>query len=313
MNKPLFFTAMVISLILLVGLGGPASAHPSDCTTNPVDGSVKCVHDDSVHGGDDDDGSPGSSQTEEDRWNAFLCNLTVAYQPGYMVDLTTLNQIPPENYDTINADPSAPGYRFLEDGIEYFNVLVHCDYPGGPAGGTIRIFSGPELGVAGPDPFALRAEALAQVVLPTLQLGSNPPHSTPDRFGVVRIPTWFWMESSNFDPITETATDDAGTMTVSVTATPQVANWNPGDGSTPVPCTDAGVEWVSGLPETATTCFHTYTFPSVDAPGDKYTVEVIMDWEYTWSIDGAPQGPFGGTTLTDSFPYAVGEIQAVGT
>ncbi len=303
----------VASLFLLLGFGGPAGAHPPECETNPFDGSVRCIHNDSDHGGDDDGGSPGSDQTEENRWNAFLCNQFRAYQSGYEVQLTTQSQIPPDDYDTYNADTSAPGYRFLQDGVEYYWVLVHCEFPGAPAGGTLRILSGPELGVAGPDPFALRAEALAKVVLPELVLGSNPPHDTPDRFGVVRIPTWFWMEPSNFDPITESASDGAGIMTVTVTATPLYADWDPGDGATPERCFNAGVAWVSGLPEDATTCFHTYTYPSVDEPGNEYTVAVELVWEYTWSIDGAPQPAFGGTTTAESFPYAVGEIQAVGT
>ena len=199
--------------------------------------------------------------------------------------------------------------QVLDPEQEYFEVLVSCNGVSTPAGGIV-IVSGAEL-TPGVDPFALRAEALAAVVLPTLDVQTNPPHSTPGRFGVVRIPTWFWMDVASFSPITETVTDPAGVLTVSVTATPEVARWDPGDGSRAVECFDAGVEWVPGIAEDASDCTHTYLQSSALVPGDEYTVSVEVAWVYTWTLDGADQGEFFTNVTTDSFPYGVGEIQAV--
>jgi hypothetical protein len=309
------FASFFITLVLVATAFGwasanPASAHPPTCISNPDRGEAECVHDESEHGDDDDSSSAGPDH--EALWLAFRCDQDRDYQPGYTVQFDVQNQIPEDQYEALNANPDDPAYRYLEDGIDYYWAIRRCDYPGSPAGGVWVIVSGPELN-AGPDPFALRTEALAQVVLPDLDVQTNPPHSTPDRFGVVWIPTWFWMDEANFDPITETASDPAGTMTVSVTATPLYATWNPGDGTPPIQCFDAGIEWVRGIAEDASDCTHTYSKASVGQPNNQYTIAVELEWEYTWAIDGVDQGPFGGTTTADSFGYAVGEIQAVGS
>jgi len=301
----------LISVLSLTVAAGPASADTQceQSIPDPETGVVRCVVLKN-HTHPSDPGPTPSGPDPEARWRAFGCHHQAAYEDGYEVTLDVLNQIPPENYDIINADTGAPGYRYLEDGIDYFNVLVHCGYAGAPPGGVIQILSGPELN-PGPDPLALRAEALAKLTIPDPPVSSNPPHDEADRFGVVRIPTWFWLDPGYWTPLTESASDPAGLITVSVTATPLYADWTPGDGSLPVRCWNAGLEWTPGLAEDASDCVHTYVRSSAGRTGNEYELQVAVEWEYTWAIDTVPQGPFGTTTLTTPFNYAVGEIQAV--
>ncbi len=299
-------------VLFIASSGAGADVRCESSILDPQTGAVKCVvleiH---SHGPGDPDPNPTQPDLEA-RWNAFHCDEQAPFQPGYIVTLTVVNQIPPENYDIINADPSAPGYRFLEDGIDYYNVLVHCGYPGAPPGGVFQILSGPELN-PGPDPLALRAEALAKITVPEPPVSSNPPHDQPDRFGLVNIPTWFWLDAGYWTPQSASATDPTGAVTVSVTATPLHADWDPGDGSAPIRCLDAGLEWNRGMAEDASDCSHMYTRSSAGRPGDDYSLEVAVEWEYSWAINGTPQGPFGTTNVATPFDYAVGEIQAVGS
>lgn len=309
---------MVTLSVVATGLGlaiatGAASADPQcvPSTPDPVTGEVKCVDVIHTHGptGPSDPGPSGGPDLEA-RWTAFGCDHQAPYEVGYEVTLDIMNQIPPENYDVINADTNVPNYRFLEEGVDYYNVLVHCGWAGAPPGGVFQVLSGPELN-PGPDPIALRTEALAKVTIPEPPVASNPPHDEPDRFGLVHIPTWFWLEAGYWDPLVGSATDPTGAMTVTVTATPLHADWDPGDGSPSVRCFDAGVEWSRGMAEEATDCRHTYMTSSAGQAGDSYVLGVAVEWEYTWAINGVDQGPFATTTLASQVTYGVGEIQAV--
>ncbi len=292
----------------------PGTAAGPDCELgrDSESGQARCEDGSGTPGG----GGPARPGVPDHaaRW-ARWCFRHGPFQDGYEVQFTVLGQIPPENYDEINANPDVPGYRYLEDGVDYFDALVSCIAPGVPPGGLRTTLSGPEL-ADGPDPFALRAEALSRVVIADPPAASNPPWDDPDHFGIVHIPTWFWLEPGYWEPITETATDPAGILTVTVTATPIQSDWDPGDGSTPITCLGpdgAGIAWTPGLPDDATCPQHTYTSSSADQPDTTYPVTITATWEFTWTLNGIDQGPFGTVTADTALTYTVGEIQAIET
>ena len=302
--------AVVGSMIAAVWLGSaPASAHPVCETevTDPQTGRVICIgerahsHDDDG----DDNSDSGGPESEADRWNR-LCNIPRTglgpYQPGWTVTVANQGQIPPENYDAVN-DSRLPGDPFLEEGEIYFIVLITCQGAGGPVGYFVTQPGAPVV-----DLIALRDEAAAQITVPDPDIQLNPPAGS-DSFGIVRIPTWFWVPPDRWQPLVGEASD--GGITVRVEATPRVATWDPGDGSAPIECRGDPVPWQPGLPETATSCSHEYVSSSADQAGAVYSVSVTTEWVFTWFVDGAPQGEFGTATPSATVDYGVGEIQAV--
>lgn len=299
--------AVVGSFIVLISFGSsPAAAQPT-CETVVIDsvtGEVTCSDE---QDGDDPTPGPGAGESEADRWNR-LCNIARTglgpYQLGYTVTVANQGQIPPENYDEVN-ESRLPGDPFLEEGETYFTVLITCQGGGGPVGYFVTQTGAPVV-----DLIALRDEATAQISVPEPLIGLNPPADS-GRFGIVHIPTWFWVPPDSWVPLEGRASE--GGITVRVEATPRVATWDPGDGSGPIECweLDLPVEWQPGLPDTATNCSHTYLSSSADQAGAVYSVSATTEWVFTWFVDDAPQGEFGTATPTAAVDYGVGEIQAL--
>ncbi len=160
------------------------------------------------------------------------------------------------------------------------------------------------------DPVTVRNSAVASLAMPAPAMAANPPLDDPDRFSVVRIPTWFWI-ADPWEPITSTASD--GGITVTVTATPISVTWDPGDGSASVVCDDAGVAWQPGLGDDDTDCSYTYTQSSAGEADDAYRLSATVAWDLTWTINGIDQGRFATYEPTTTVDHRVGEIQSVGS
>lgn len=189
----------------------------------------------------------------------------------------------------------------------YVEAVVECfDANGNYVNRVLVIVTPGQLGV---DPLVLRDQARAQITLTDPPLDTNPPFDQPGRFGVVRVPTWFWLDPAWWTPQTGTAAQ--GGLTVTVTATPQVATWAPGDGST-VTCNGPGTPWQAGLADSAATCSHTFSSSSADQPGAAYQLSASVRWEFTWTLNGVDQGAFGTVaTVAPPVAFQVGEIQAI--
>ncbi len=302
--------AVAGSIVALAWFGSSAaSAHPL-CETTVTDeqtGRATCIGERAhSHDGDgDSDTDSGTPESAADRWNR-LCNIPRtglgSYQPGFTVTVANQGQIPPENYDAVN-DSRLPGDPVLVEGEVYFTILVTCQGAGGPVGYFVT-----QAGTPVVDLIALRDEAMAQISVPDPDIQLNPPAGS-DSFGIVRIPTWFWVPPDSWVPLEGRASE--GGITVRVVATPRLATWDPGDSSTPIECPGPPVEWQPGLPETATTCSHEYLSSSADQAGAVYSVSVTTEWAFTWFVDTVPQGEFGTANPTATVDYGVGEIQAL--
>ena len=155
----------------------------------------------------------------------------------------------------------------------------------------------------------LRDRARARINPPDPSVGSNPPLDDPDRFGVVGLPTWLWVNEP-WDPIGPES-ESSGLITVEVMAFPRHVTWEMGDGSEPVVCEGPGVAWTRSMPEDGTYCSHTYTSSSADLAGEAYGLTATVEWYFEWWINGASQGEFDAYNASTSFTYRVGEIQAI--
>jgi hypothetical protein len=260
-------------------------------------------------------GSSGSSVSPEALWNRycfgpFLPGFMIPYAPGASVSLSIQGKLPLEEYDVVRwtelSQPIYPRTPWLDPAKSYDIVRITCVGTNATTG-YVTVFETGTIVVV--DIFALRAEALAGISVPKPAPGSNPPFGQPGTFGIVRIPTWFWVDPATWVPLSSSAS--AAGFVVTVTATPVRAEWDPGDGTAPLICAGPGVAWAPGMAESATDCAHSYTSSSADQPGADYPVQVTTTWEFTWTLNGADQGAFGTTTAATAFNFQVGEIQAI--
>ncbi len=280
--------------VLLAGLvlGGAfiAPALAADCEGQ---GSVR-DRGGEVEGGcsEETPGQPGSSSVEE-VWDAYCTSRVGPYQAG----------------DTVVYERSEPAtesdveYHGLDPTGEHWWWFVHCVRDGVRVGGVeILVTDTP-----GVPPEVIRDRAAARIDPPAPSPVSSPPLGES---AFVAVPTWLWLDRSEWTPIEESETQ--GLVTVTVRATPTEAAWEMGDGVTVV-CDGPGTVWRPGLSESGTDCSHTYATSSYAAPDGEFSGSVTVTWVFEWWINGAAQGTFGTVDLSSGFGVAVAEIQAVET
>jgi len=167
------------------------------------------------------------------------------------------------------------------------------------------------------DPVELYERARAEIDPPEPPVMTAPPK---DGLLFVKMPTWYWLAPDYWQDYTATATSPTGRLTVTVSAEPILATWDPGDGGArKVVCYDAGREFVEGLhPCRATDCMHIYQHSSTMAPDGSDTwvldVEVLFAFSWEMQFDNGTlydRGASDGATRSISTPLQVGEIQAI--
>ena len=166
------------------------------------------------------------------------------------------------------------------------------------------------------DPLELYERARAEIDPPEPPVATAPPK---DGLLFVKMPTWYWFEPGYWTDYSATAQSPTGRLIVTVTASPIFARWNPGDGTEPVICFDAGVEYVEGLhPWRGTECQHIYQHSSTMATdgSDTWVLDVEVAFALTWSMTFdttglQERGAVDGETRTTSIPLQVGEIQSI--
>ena len=172
----------------------------------------------------------------------------------------------------------------------------------GSVGGIVLIPEGNQV-----DPEALALDALATASIDQPPISTSP---SADRRLYTQVPTWLWLDGGWWRGYSATAS--AGRVTSTVTATPVVTDWEPGDGDQ-LTCRGPGVEWRRGLPDSATYCLHTYRHSSADRDGDAYTLGVTVRFEVSWTSNTGQGGALSAITRSASRSVQVGEIQAVET
>ena len=192
---------------------------------------------------------------------------------------------------------------------EITNCYGICDpIHGDPHGRTIvRKRPAPDVG-------ALWDIASKQIPLPEPML--SPPLERDDVETLVGLPVFF--ASTNYQPVTLTATD--GLWLLTITATPTALTLDPADNAGPVTCRGPGIR-VSRTSQIdvgkRTNCWHLYT--ETPGTGHDYDATLAITWSITATTDatGIDDDPLLINTLpaefttTTAIPLTVTQRQAV--
>jgi hypothetical protein len=149
--------------------------------------------------------------------------------------------------------------------------------------------------------------AKARVPLSPPAVGLAPPADAM----VVNVSTWLWVDNP-WEPLT--ASETAGSVTVTVTARPSDVSWTFDDDQRThdVTCEGPGEPWTRADGDDDSSCQFTFTRPSAwDADG-LLTGTATITWEADWSLNDALQEPIGTLDRTTTFDIQVCEIQTVG-
>lgn len=147
---------------------------------------------------------------------------------------------------------------------------------------------------------AARAEAqrwVDTVPVPTPTIVTAPPTEA-----ITGLPTWFWTTGYTGEPIT--ASLSALGHPVEVRMVAGTATWDFGDGTS-----TAGTLGRAGT----ATVSHTFTTRStVDDPGGAHRLQVRLDLQPSYRVDGGPWQALDPITVEAARDLIVREIQAVG-
>lgn len=197
-----------------------------------------------------------------------------------------------------------PDTEFLRSGKE-----GPAQVPAGRARCSATAFSAPE-GEDSPevvDPVVLAEQARASMTLPLPEIGTAPPLGKP-RF--VNMPSWMWINSGGWEPVSATASVGAGSVTV--VATPERVVWETGDGHQVV-CESAGtvfspaVSREKGSPD----CGHTYTSLPPGGAGAEVDLVAVWEWSVSWSTSTGGGGELEELSTSATEAVAVSEIHSV--
>ncbi|HEY1819800.1 MAG TPA: hypothetical protein VGG83_07715 [Trebonia sp.] len=190
-----------------------------------------------------------------------------------------------------------------------------------PAGCTLTAQTvGCPIGVPGAAPPAGGAPALpapgvlAQLAVKYLQLPDPVIRSSPapGALQLTRLPVWLWVAANAWQPQSKTAQVPGEAVTA--TATPVLAAWAMGDGTT-VTCKGPGTAYAAGdNPSAASpTCGYTYEASSAGQPGGAYKVTVTITWDITWAGAGGAGGALAPLQTVAAAQFQVAESQALNT
>jgi hypothetical protein len=141
------------------------------------------------------------------------------------------------------------------------------------------------------NPRSIALEALKSLVLP-----SPISHLDPVGASVVNLPTWLWIDSSLWHPLSVSAT--AGLVSATAVATPVSVTWSMGDGGVTT-CGGPGQPFPVAQSDAQQSSQCTYTYrtssagqSSPDGAPDEgaFPVRATVTWAVSWSAQGAAGG-----------------------
>jgi hypothetical protein len=137
------------------------------------------------------------------------------------------------------------------------------------------------------DPMTLVQQALRVLALPSPAIRVNPPL---DRYQLVDLPTWLWIDPSAWGDRSETASVPG--LSATVRAVPQKVVWSMGDGGT-VTCDGPGTPYDQHRP-----------------PGAQHT-DCFYTWGVTWRASNGEAGTLPDQTLSATASLRVLEAQTI--
>jgi hypothetical protein len=185
------------------------------------------------------------------------------------------------------------------DGTWYRKICYDAD---GLASATIE-WAPPRL-----NPVQLAQQALNEVPVPQPGINMNP---SSDKGAVTNVETWLWIDRSQWQPVSASAS--AGNVTVTTTAAPDHVVYDMGNGDK-VTCNGPGTPYDPNRPaaDQSTDCSYTYTRSSANQPDGRYVVTATVFYAVAWSATGiAAGGTLAPITQSSSVAIRVSEIQAL--
>jgi hypothetical protein len=155
------------------------------------------------------------------------------------------------------------------------------------------------------------SRSVVRELIPMLTENFSPlPHR-----GVVKTPTWFWVNPLLWKPVSVTARvpTPRGILTVTTTATPETLEFSPGDGiGDTVECEGPGLPWSSFLPSfVETECQYEYPVPSSVRSDGVYRARLDVVWEITWKTNIGASGTLPDVRIGATHSLRIRELQAV--
>lgn len=159
------------------------------------------------------------------------------------------------------------------------------------------------------DLVVLAERARERMEVPVPRIGAAPPL---DGRRYVRMPQWMWVDGSDWEPVSATASVSSGSVTV--TAVPARVVWDMGDGHQVV-CRAPGTVYTqeSYTPEGSPDCGHTYTRVSAGEPGGVFGLEAVWEWDVSWSAGTGEGGDLAPLVTTAAEQVVVSELQVLVT
>ena len=124
---------------------------------------------------------------------------------------------------------------------------------------------------------------------------------------LVGIDTWFWVPAATWRPIVRIVA--AGSVVVTLVATPVTLQFLPGDGSPLVSCPGPGLPWL--VPGTRSLCSHRYQRASTAQGLGRYRGTVQSLWMIRWTSSTGLSGTVGPVIVPTPVSLNVAEAQAV--
>lgn len=158
------------------------------------------------------------------------------------------------------------------------------------------------------------AESTRDVVrdrVPTFDHNFSPP---PQR-GVVKTPTWFWVNPVLWQPVSVTARvpTPRGIVTMTTTATPESLEFDPGDGSgETAECDGPGLPWLPIMPSSMeSACAYEYEMPSSVRPNGTFRARLTVVWSVSWRTNVGTSGRLPDIRLGTPYDLRIRELQAI--
>jgi hypothetical protein len=163
--------------------------------------------------------------------------------------------------------------------------------------------------VAPIDPATLARQAWRQLPLVFPDARTSPDRS---RSQYVGLPTWLWVDQSDWQP--RSATASVPGLSATVTATPTRIEWELGDGRGVEVC-DAGTPYDATKPAASqsTNCSHTFMDASSVSPDRVFHAMATMWWTVQWQATDGSSGTLPDAFRSTTFDVRVDEIQALRT
>ncbi len=213
-------------------------------------------------------GTPGSGTSPKGRDILKGCAIVTGLTPEQLLDYLGGTGQDLIDFDPTNL-PEDTFYHFISCPVTNFGIHNWMVW---------------EVGDPAP-PEVVRAVARAAansstVPLPTPQ---SSPDGTRDIPLITQLPTWYWTDSTLWQPGSVTASIPEFNIAVTATVTPSISWWDPGDGSAPITC-QAGHLWTPGSNDDDAPCSHTYTATTQrNGTSEPYKLTTTIQWDLTYT------------------------------